>query len=71
MRQAGLKDSDVKSVRISYVYDIFPERVMTKFFKSQKAYYDWTMTSDAQRYHIVEITLFLEYNCKFKQQVLF
>lgn len=64
MRQAGLKDSFIRGVRISYAYDLFPDKIMTKTFKTQKEYLDWTMSPEAQRYHITEIVYSMYCGCK-------
>lgn len=64
MRQAGLKDSRVRRVRIAYAFDLFPDQIYRKEFRNQKEYIDWTMSPDAQRYHITEITMVMVHDVK-------
>lgn len=66
MRQAGIKDSVVRRVKIVYVYDLFPDDELTKTFNSQKQYYDWTMSAEAQRVHVKLLTMVLDPKCEFK-----
>lgn len=66
MRQAGLKDSKVRRVTIVYAFDLFPDVEYKKVFNNQKEYFDWTMTPEAQRYHVKEIIMVMVPDCEFK-----
>lgn len=66
MRNAGLKDNSVRSVCVDYCYDLRPDLVLKKTFRSMREYNNWCVSSEAQRYHIIKLHIEYAYDTSFE-----